>query len=630
MKIQFKQQGGAMPPYVSYTPFVPASQPNIPVQQQQQQQSTTTKDSTKQDMSDKDLLNMIEKIDGLPNDMENIILELKQMYTIQSILPSTSSSKKLVDLYLNSLYKAKVANFNKKEFDDTYNLVKSNKGLSEVAITTDGNLVAQNLNTGEIKQLTVNDYLSNKQKYEEQGIKLLTNSNLLYIRAHYPQFTFKNEIFQIVENGIGLEKVQNLLRDNVSTLGKTENTIITDVYKQNGKVVAGMEILQNLKGTNTSIDGLYEAKKITPEQRQQAKAAVEYLYATLPENAKTLLDLKSGKGKGGSLKLIEYLILSKSDIKQSNERAYKGDYNLNGTKRSSGSKNGDSDNLKYNTAAQLLLGVGYKSNFVIQDGTSDGIVVRSNEFPATNGQQTLGKSSLLDLTKSDYGGILQFKDATMGGIPISQNALNKVITDGIVHSLDMIIDQDAAQKGIIKPDLKALKRKQQADDYIKQNNIDEKDINKVNEVYKKFNLPMLYDQNGRLNAVSYARFAVFDGTAISSAFENSSDSDITFNDYLKELEGQDEQNALEEFKQSDPKMHYDSKSWWDSISPVFNGHDSIYKGTIFIPIKPHVLNAMAGTNLTGEQIMQIEDAETAKIAQQRKLQGWNNGNNLKE
>ena len=166
MKIQFKQQGGAMPPYVSYTPFVPASQSNIPVQQQQQQQqSTTTKDSTKQDMSDKDLLNMIEKIDGLPNDMENIILELKQMYTIQSILPSTSSSKKLVDLYLNSLYKAKVANFNKKEFDDTYNLVKSNKGLSEVAITTDGNLVAQNLNTGEIKQLTVNDYLSNKYKY---------------------------------------------------------------------------------------------------------------------------------------------------------------------------------------------------------------------------------------------------------------------------------------------------------------------------------------------------------------------------------------------------------------------------------------------------------------------------------
>ena len=218
----------------------------------------------------------------------------------------------------------------------------------------------------------------------------------------------------------------------------------------------------------------------------------------------------------------------------------------------------------------------------------------------------------------------------MGGIPISQNALNKVITDGIVHSLDMIIDQDAAQKEIIKPDFKALKRKQQADDYIKQNNIDEKDINKVNEVYKNFNLPMLYDQNGRLNAVSYARFAVFDGTAISSAFENSSDSDITFNDYLKELEGQDEQNALEEFKQSDPKMHYDSKSWWDSISPVFNGHDSIYKGTIFIPIKPHVLNAMAGTNLTGEQIMQIEDAETAKIAQQRKLQGWNNGNNLKE
>lgn len=634
MKIQFKQQGGAMPPYLTFTPFIPTS--NIPqntIGGQQQTATTTSKQDTGK-VTEKDLVSMIEKIDGLPNDMYQVITGLKQMYTLQNVLPSTFSTKSLVDTYLNSLYKTKVATFNKKQFDETYNIVKANKGLSEVAITDSGELIAQNLNTGELKNINVDQYLANKDQFDKKGYQLLTNSNLLYMRAHSPNYAFNNSIFTIVENGIGLEKVQDLLKNNINQLGESNASVVTSVYQKDGKILAGAELLRQLEGykSNTSIDGLYEAKKVTSEQREQIRLAINYLYTTLPENAKALLRLKSGGGEAGAKQLIEQLLLSKQNVKLESSVTYKGDYNSDGSKKRSSGESGDStdDKLKYNSAVQLLAGVGYKSKFIIQDGTSDGIIVSSNEIPATKQNQKLGRSSLLDLSQSDFGGILKFKDATMGGLTINQTALDKVMTDGIVHSMDMIIDQNALEKGIIKPDLKALKRKQQADDYIKQNNIDSKDLNKVNEVYQKFNLPMLYDKNGELNANYYARFAVFDGTAISSAFEDTQDSDITFNDFLKELEGQDELNALDEFKKSNPKMHYDSKSWWDSASPIWNSHDSIYKGTIFIPIKNHTLNAMAGTNMTGSQIMQLEDAENYKIQQQKKIQQWVNGNNLKE
>ena len=115
MKIQFKQQGCAMPPYLTYTPFIPSSQP---IQQQQRIVEQKPTQSDKDSLNDKDLMDMIKEINGLPNDMGIVISNLKQMEQLKSINPVASNQ--LTTIYLNSLYRLKVANFNKTEYDHAY------------------------------------------------------------------------------------------------------------------------------------------------------------------------------------------------------------------------------------------------------------------------------------------------------------------------------------------------------------------------------------------------------------------------------------------------------------------------------------------------------------------------------
>ena len=208
--------------------------------------------------------------------------------------------------------------------------------------------------------------------------------------------------------------------------------------------------------------------------------------------------------------------------------------------------------------------------------------------------------------------------------------MDKVMTDGVAHSIDLPIDIQAYNKtGMIRPDLRFLKNKQKADQYIKDNNITDKD--EINEVYKLNNLPAMYDENGEFIITSWAKFAVINGNAASSAFSNDDQTDITFNEYLRELSDQDEENAILEFKEVSKGFSYDRKSWWDSISPILNGHDSIYRGSIFIPVKANMSNAlMANKDLTVDQMHRLKALEDNKSQAAAIKQKMVNGNDWRE
>lgn len=155
MRIQFKQQGGAMPPYISYRPFTPVSS-STPSETTTQSTTTTTKQSSDEGLKDKDLMTMLKDIDGLPNDMQIVISNLKSMYDLQTIAPSAATG--LVSMYLNSLLKSKTANFNKKQYDNAYKEVNDNKGLSEVAISDRGNVFATDENNKPY-ELSIEEYV---------------------------------------------------------------------------------------------------------------------------------------------------------------------------------------------------------------------------------------------------------------------------------------------------------------------------------------------------------------------------------------------------------------------------------------------------------------------------------------
>lgn len=118
MKVRFKQQGGAMAPYVTYTPLVPqqGQQPVSIASQQPAQQQQTKSDDGK--LKDKDLATMLKDIDGLPNDMTQIANSISDLYSLGSsgLLPQQD----MMNLYISSLLKVKIAGFNKNEYEEAY------------------------------------------------------------------------------------------------------------------------------------------------------------------------------------------------------------------------------------------------------------------------------------------------------------------------------------------------------------------------------------------------------------------------------------------------------------------------------------------------------------------------------
>ena len=600
MRIHFKQQGGAMPPYISYRPFVPVSS-TTSAAETTQSTTTTTKQSSDEGLKDKDLMTMLKDIDGLPNDMQVVISNLKSMYDLQTIAPSATTG--LVSMYLNSLLKSKTANFNKKQYDNAYKEVNDNKGLSEVAISDRGNVFATDENNKPY-ELSIEEYVKNPNKY-----KLLTNSNLLYLRAHSPSFAFQNEVFSIVENGLGMEKVAEFLKDNLQTLGTDESNRSYNVFTKDQQVIDGAEVLKGLAAggyqANTSIDGLYQANVITKSQAKQAEAALKYLYQILPDNAKNLIRVKAAKmgltGEKGINELLSDLVLSKVTSSSTINFEYKGAYDKDGTdKNAKGSSSStSSDDIKVNVPTQFVAGLGQDSMYQIYDATNDALVVYSNEMNLTKENSPMGRSSLLEVTSSDFGPILDFNNASMGGMKLSQEGLNKVMVNGAVHRVDMIIDPEAASQGIIKPDFRAFQRKEQADKEIKELGITKDNYKSINEIYDKYNLPLKYDENGQLNVKNYALFAVFDGTATTGAFEEGQRDEVGFSDFLKELGEQDKKNALQEFKAKDPKFQFDTGGW-------FSSGESIYRGSVFIPIKTNVLNSLSSNSLTMKQAMALD------------------------
>lgn len=205
------QSGGGMPPFTYYTPLGMQDTTNVGAAEQPQAVQPSTKE---EGITDKDLLKMVDNIDGLPSDTNEIIKNLSWLYKQDNLFSKGKiNSSSISSRYLQALRQIKNANFNKKEYDSALETVKANGGLNEVAITTTGNVVVQDTE-GDIKQVSTDEYLNNRDKYFA-----LKNSDLLYIRAHSNEMANKNDIFNTVRNGIGISAINKIIQGAMGKLG---------------------------------------------------------------------------------------------------------------------------------------------------------------------------------------------------------------------------------------------------------------------------------------------------------------------------------------------------------------------------------------------------------------------------
>lgn len=604
-------QGGITPPYVAYQPVIVSDKRTSAIPEEAAAAKVAS-DADEGKLTSKDLYTMLkEKLKGLPSDIDVAMWKLQSVEESLNLDFFHDFTSNVENRYLNALQTMNQLSFSREQYDKALDNVKSNGGLNEAAIDQYGQVYVTN----------GKDFkLMSPEEAKQSGWKQITNQDLLYLRANDPNLSGKDEILNVVNNGIGIDKVTDYIQKCIQNLGasKTEETLYANVTA--GTILKGLndfkQAVAQSGNYDATIQDLYSGKLMSKDSAEQAIQALSFIYQSLPVNMKSLLKTRTENGTDDEAKvLVGQLISSKTSPEKTFELKLEDQAIDHQKKSGKGDKDPYSiDSLSMNPVAMLQAGYGQKNEFTIQTaaGVSNGIQIPTVQMPITKNGEGIGMASLSDVASSDYAGYLDFSNAFMGDVQIPQAGMQNIAIDGTALytaylPLDIQYFNETGQK---RPDIAMLGRYKQAQDEIRQSGT--KDPRQINAIYKNHNLPVMYGPNGDI-LTNYIKFGIVNGTALDNAFGD----EAKVADYLSETTDKNiianTLNILNKGRGEKNKVEYDEKSWWDSISPVFNDYTHVYKGTIFMPINDDYFtySAAAGSKPTTAQAEMIEARQQA-------------------
>lgn len=566
------QQGGGIPPFAVYTPL-----PAAPVTNSQQ-------DLNKDKKGNDDLINilkMLKEYDGMPNDINAIYDDVKKLISSgQEIL----SSGQINTAFLDIMKKANFAKFNSNLYKTVQNDIIAKGGLNEIAISERGFVLTYGEN-GNPKFITVDDYDPSKHH-------LLTNSEILKIRAENPNLAFNNGGLNIVSNGIGMNKVADMLEDFAKNLGSDSKTLEQATLNKDGKadsIKGGLKLLEEIRkdvdvSGVESIKGLHENQLYTKTQINQIKSASEYLMKMLPDNAKNLLKIKA-KQQGTTIYNIVFDLFTS---RASSE--YKYTNSVKKADETSGEV--DISKMKIDLAGRMILGKGDTKTTLIQNGTSDGLAVEYKYYQIMKTEsQPSGPINARDLQGTYTGGLFNFNNAYIGDNKLNGYEFQKIMVhDNMVYIADLPISSSDSNK----PELEYLKYIEKANDILKEaHNLDVRKLSDeeltqeqkqlINKVYKEQGMPFdKYNELGQRN-MKFKRFGIFN-----VYYNTPKDLNLT------EVDDKDEVHNM--FKRGLSK----------SDSELVRKQDNYYKATMFVPLTKDKLAMSNYQNYTLGELNEIE------------------------
>ena len=608
-----KYQAGGGLPFVGFSASLATSERGA---------TTKKKESSEDnDLTTKDILELLKDLNGLPSDIDSIESYLKNFVISSTSDPfGLESSSSIASRYMNVLSKIKKAKANKEWFDKAYDKLRDNDALDEYAINNEGKFIGINVNTGDYKWFSPQQ-IESGEAYEYQ---LLTNSNLLDIRARDKNTAFNSTLIQEAANGVSMQQINDHISKIIQNLGsdKTQTQVFGDQSKEVLNGLKQLQIAAQEVGQDLSISQLYEASVFTENQANQAKSALSYIYSTLPKNMKSLLFIKAGSTEGAE-ELINQLVNSKLSSTNKLEFSPK-------NKKGSGSSNSKTgnvtiDGLELSPAQMLQQGFGEREVITIQDSSSTGLQVNAITMPVTTkGNEPLGAATLEDVATSQYGGILNFTNASMGGQIIPFEGRRNIAVDGSkIYSMYLPIDQDAFIKGDIIPDISLIDKVNEVNKVIKERQLTTPQ--EINAVYEEAGLPVYLNDNGTVVPGFYRRFGVLNGTAIDNAFGKT----FVESKYLKKTDDENIINnaisIMNQGRSKEDRIEYDSKNFFN-FGGLLGEYDTIYQGTIFIPMSNDVFLGIAGSGKTVTST-EANDLE-AQQQQQEKITTYRNPGQL--
>lgn len=582
-------QGGATPPFVAYQPVI-VSDKRTTATQEEALAAKATKESESGKLSSKDLYTMLkEKLKGLPNDVNIAMNQLQYLEQLTSMDFDGSFTQNIESKYLSTLQTMNQLSFSREQYDKALDNVKSNGGLNEAAIDQYGQVYVTN----------GKDYkLMSPEKAKQSGWKQMTNQDLLYLRANDPSLSGKDEILNVVNNGIGISQVTKMIQDSIGNLGTNSNSETAYATTQQGQLIQGLnsfiKAAQETGQYDASIEDLYKAQIINKTQAQQAQQAIAYIYKTLPQNAKSLLKTRTEGGTDKeALNLISTLVLSKT----SEDRSFTVDLEGGPTKKSmskdanAGSK--DDTELKTSLPLQVMQDMGGADIAPVTIDKGDGIQmsVYGSFFSAINDkkgepivntslQNMLAQSGLQDIVKN-------VRSITFGDQKLTPEQLSKITYNntGIVRA-DLPVNEDGTVKLSVLDDFNAAMNEIKG--------LGNASREQVEAIKAKYNLDQYLKDDGTPDPKHTAPFMLTEGyTTEKNGIEDTA--------YVKHIKNPTD-DQIQLIKDSltvgtgkDAKVpDIDTFDWYNPFD--YFGTENIYKATVYIPISSNVSAAIRGGN----------------------------------
>lgn len=602
------QSGGGLPPFASYTPVMAN---NAQTQYytggydytNRKSSKSSGEDDTKGEITNKDLLTMLKDIDGLPSDMKVLYSELSKFFQLQDLGIDTAS---LSMQYLRAIEQIKLAKYNKEVFDEAYKVLESNGGLNEYAISESGKLIGIN-DKEELRQMTYQELQESKEFHP------ITNAELLQLRAESPDKAFQNTLSQIASNGIGIEKVSELIKNNLYKLGTNEESyegFITGKDNQQGLQLLKSLMASDKVSAGTDLDGLYKAKVVTKEQLSKIKGVLDYAYTMLPKNAKTLLAIKNEGSIEKSYNLIYQMLVGTANTSSEISLDYIED--AYGNKPGSKTKDQEYDKQSTDLFTNIIRGEGGTfGKITLQDKDGNTLHVNGTVYPSLSldPSKSLHEGTLKDLLEYGYSSITKGGDyaITFG---------NQVIPGLDQDNITFLNDQQAIRTilpitrdevtGKIIPDLDFMTKNADLIDLINKNGLQDREV--IRQLSEK---GIVNQFTGLPDLSKFQSYLCINGLGTSQTLVDGG--------HYTLLSGKEEEVALENFKRNTYKkkgegdgkeynFDFNEFSWYNPLE-WFGNYDKMYKGTIYIPLTENALQTKigAGTSVKESSADKLEE-----------------------
>ena len=582
-------QGGATPPYVAYQPVI-VSDKRTTATQEEAVAAKVASDSDKGKLTSKDLYTMLkEKLKGLPSDVDAAMWKLQSVEESLNLDFFHDFTSNIENKYLNALQTMNQLSFSREQYDKALDNVKSNGGLNEAAIDQ----------YGQVYMTNGKDYkLMSPEEAKQSGWKQMTNQDLLYLRANDPSLSGKDEILNVVNNGIGISQVTKMIQDSIGNLGTNSNSETAYATTQQGQLIQGLndfiKAAQETGQYDASIEDLYKAQIINKTQAQQASQAIAYIYKTLPQNAKSLLKTRTEGGTDKeALNLISTLVLSKT----SEDKSFTADLEGGPTKKSmskdanAGSK--DDTDMKTSLPLQIMQDMGESNVAPITIDKGDGIQMsvygsffsavtdkKGDTITNTSLQNMLAQSGLQDIVKN-------VRNITFGDQKLTPEQLSKITYNntGVVRA-ELPVNEDGTVKLSVLDDFNAAMNEIKG--------LGNASKEQVEAIKAKYHLDQYLKDDGTPDPKHTAPFILTEGyTTEKNGIEDTA--------YVKHIKNPTD-DQIQLIKDSltvgtgkDAKVpDIDTFDWYNPFD--WFGTENIYKATIYIPISNNVGAAVRGGN----------------------------------